>query len=402
MALDIITSKCTGCGLCVRECPYEAIALVDGVARIDRGPCTLCGACAENCPESAISFQKPDGMHADLLNHRDVWVFCEQKNGRIRGVSHELLGEGRKLADRRDHELCAVLFGHRVRDLADELISHGADKVYVVDAPELADFDDDAYTAAFMELLTTYRPEIVLAGATAAGRALFARCAVRLRTGLTADCTSLDIDADGNLMQTRPAFGGNVLATILCARSRPQFATVRSGVMKEAPLDPYHRGLTIDVEIDPAKLASRARIIARENEAAAGAGLAGAKVVVAGGRGIGGAKRFGILEELADALGGTLAASRSAVDSGWMPYSRQVGQTGATVAPKLYVAVGISGAIQHLVGMQSSGRILAINRDPAAPIFRIADWGIVGDFTEIVPRLAEAFRRSKQLRAESL
>lgn len=395
MNIEVLIAKCNGCGLCVKACPFDAIHKDGDVAVIDYDTCTLCGACVEACPVAAILFEKPGKPAVDLSAYRDVWVFCEQKKGVVQSVAWELLGEGRKLADRRDHELCGVLLGHEVRGLADEIISRGADKVYVVDAPELATFQDESYAAAMVELVEAYRPEIVLAGATAIGRAFIPRCAAKLKTGLTADCTGLAIDADGNLMQTRPAFGGNIMATILCTRFRPQFATVRHKVMKEAQLDPYHGGVTIDVALDAEKLKSRAKILSSAEEMIGQVNLAEADVIVSGGRGLKKAEHFALIRELADAMGGAVGASRAAVDKGWIPYAHQVGQTGKTVCPKLYVAVGISGAIQHLVGMQSSDKILAINKDPHAPIFRIADWGIVGDLFEVVPRLVAAFRKAR-------
>ena len=398
MGIEVLIAKCNGCGLCVKVCPFDAIHKVDGVAVIDYDKCTLCGACVDVCPVDAILFEKPSDKAVDLAQYRDVWVFCEQRKGEIQSVAWELLGEGRKLADRRDHELCGVLLGHGVRERADEVISRGADKVYVVDSPELAEYQDEGYAAALVELVRTYKPEIVLAGATTIGRALMPRCAAALCTGLTADCTELSIDGAGNLMQTRPAFGGNIMATILCTRFRPQFATVRHKVMREARLDPYHRGITIDVEMEASRISSRAKVVESVEELSGRVNLEEADVIVSGGRGLKKAEHFSLIRELADAMGGAVAASRGAVDRGWIPYSHQVGQTGKTVCPKLYVAVGISGAIQHMVGMQSSDKILAINKDPRAPIFRVADWGIVGDLFDVVPRLTEEFRRAKVAR----
>ena len=398
MGIEVLIAKCNGCGLCVKACPFDAIRKVEGIAVIDYEKCTLCGACVDACPVDAILFEKPSKAAVDLSSFRDVWVFCEQKKGIVQGVAWELLGCGRALADARGQELCGILLGSGIRERADEVISRGADKVYVVDSPELSSYQDESYAAAMIELVNAYRPEIVLAGATSIGRSFIPRCAAALKTGLTADCTSLAIDPDGNLMQTRPAFGGNIMATILCTRFRPQFATVRHKVMKEARLDPYHRGVTIEVEMDSAKLKSRAKTLDSVEELCGQVNIADADVVVSGGRGLKKAEHFNLIRELADAMGGAVGASRAAVDKGWIPYSHQVGQTGKTVCPKLYVAVGISGAIQHLVGMQSSDRILAINKDPHAPIFRIADWGIVGDLYDVVPRLIEEFRKAKGAR----
>jgi len=395
MGIEVLIAKCNGCGLCVKECPFDAVHKVDGIAIIDYERCTLCGACVDACPVDAILFEKPSKTDIDLSSYRDVWVFCEEKKGRIHSVAWELLGCGRELANARGQELCGVVLGHGIKERADEIISRGADKVYVVDSPELERYRDESYAAAMVELVKAYRPEIVLAGATSIGRSFIPRCAASLKTGLTADCTSLSIDADGNLMQTRPAFGGNIMATILCTRFRPQFATVRHKVMSEARLDPYHRGVIIEAQIDEGKLKCRTKILESVEELAGQVNIAEADVIVSGGRGLKKAEHFRLIRELADSMGGAVGASRAAVDKGWIPYSHQVGQTGKTVCPKLYVAVGISGAIQHMVGMQSSDRILAINSDPHAPIFRAADWGIVGDLFDVVPRLIERFRAAK-------
>ncbi|MFH0799909.1 MAG: electron transfer flavoprotein subunit alpha [Pseudomonadota bacterium] len=396
MGIEILIAKCNGCGLCVKECPFGAIRTAGKSAVIDYDKCTMCGACTEACPFDAILFEKPEGEAAvDLSKYRDVWVFCEQKKGVVQSVSYELLGEGRKLADTRGQELCGVLMGSGIRNRADEIISRGADKVYVVDNPELEHYRDESYAAAMVELVNEHKPEIVLTGATSIGRSFIPRVAARLRTGLTADCTGLAIDADGNLMQTRPAFGGNIMATILCTRFRPQLATVRHKVMKEAPFDPHRSGKVIDAGIESEKLKSRVKILNSVEELAGAVNLAEADVIVSGGRGLQKGDNFKIIENLAKALGGAVGASRGAVDKGWISYAHQVGQTGKTVCPKLYIAVGISGAIQHLVGMQSSSKILAINRDPHAPIFRVADYGLIGDLFQIVPELTRNLQSAK-------
>lgn len=396
--IEVIVAKCTACGLCVKACPFDAIKIVDKIAVIDYDKCTLCGACVEPCLVEAILFEKPEGEAAvDLSQYKDIWVFCEQKKGVIQSVSYELLGEGKKLADARGVELCGVLLGDGIIDKAGELVARGADKVYVVDSPALKDFRDESYASAMLELVIAYKPEIVLAGATSIGRSFIPRVAASIRTGLTADCTALSIDAEGNLMQTRPAFGGNIMATILCTRFRPQFATVRHKVMREASRDPSRRGVIIKADIPQDKLETRVKVLKIIEELEGAVNLAEANIIVSGGRGLQKAENFKLIHELADALGGAVGSSRCAVDKGWISYAHQVGQTGKTVCPKLYVAVGISGAIQHLVGMQSSERILAINRDPHAPIFRVADFGLVGDLFEIVPQLTQAFRKMKSM-----
>lgn len=396
MGIEVIIAKCINCGLCVKVCPFDAIHMEGDVAVIDYDKCTLCGACVDECPVDAILFEKPVAEAAvDLKQYCDVWVFCEQKKGVIQSIAYELLGEGKKLAKARGSELCGVLLGDKIIDAADSIIARGADKVYVVDSPELKEFRDESYMAAFAELIERYRPEIVLAGATSIGRAFIPRVAAKIRTGLTADCTALGIDNEGNLMQTRPAFGGNIMATILCTRYRPQFATVRHKVMKEAPHDPSHHGVVINVDLPKDMLSTRTKILNVVEELEGTINLAEANIIVSGGRGLQKSENFKLIYELAEALGGAVGSSRAAVDKGWIGYSHQVGQTGKTVCPKLYVAVGISGAIQHLVGMQTSEKILAINRDPHAPIFRVADYGIVGDLFEVVPQLTKLFRALK-------
>jgi electron transfer flavoprotein alpha subunit len=322
---------------------------------------------------------------------RDVWVFAENRDGRAHPVVFELLGEGRRLADALGEKLCAVLFGPS--GAAAELIAAGADAVRRVARPELAEFQDEPYAAALAELVRRHRPAIVLGGATPVGRSLMPRVAVLCQAGLTADCTGLAIDPKTRgLLQTRPAFGGNILATIVCPTARPQMATVRPKVMKRLPADPGRRGETVAEAVADGLLAGRAVRTAFTPEASATAGISEADIIVAGGRGLQKAANFRLLEELARVLGGGVGASRAAVDAGWMPYSHQVGQTGQTVCPRLYIACGISGQVQHLAGMSSAKTIVAINRDPDAPIFRVADVGVVGDGLTLVPLLTAAFR----------
>jgi electron transfer flavoprotein alpha subunit len=309
-------------------------------------------------------------------------------------VAFELLGIGKRLAARRNVPLTAVLLGSGVNGQARDLVAHGADKVYVVDDPALAHFTDDAYGNMLTDLIREHQPEIVLAGATAIGRSFIPRVATSLATGLTADCTNLEIrEEDGALLQTRPAFGGNIMATIVCPDTRPQIATVRPMVMKPNERDDSRSGEIIEVGPDPGRLRSRVKVLDSIAEAQDKVNINEADVLVAGGRGLEDGKGFALIRELADLLGGAVAASRAAVDSGWIGYPHQVGQTGKTVAPKLYIACGISGAIQHLVGMQSADTIVAINRDPNAPIFDVATYGIVGDLFEVLPKLIEKLKQ---------
>jgi electron transfer flavoprotein alpha subunit len=364
----------------------------DGRAFITEA-CTMCGACVEVCEFKAIEkIDEAAGPAADLSAYKGVWVFAEQHKGSIASVALELLGEGRKLADKRKTKLSAVLVGHNIRKRASDLIAHGADIVYAADDPTLKDFNDDSYAAVLTTLARQHKPEIILAGATAIGRSFFPKVASSLYTGLTADCTALDIDPEtGHLHQTRPAFGGNIMATIVTPNHRPQMATVRHKVMKPAPCDASRTGDIIDVKYAQSG-DLRTRVIKTIEDAGETVNICEADIIVSGGRGLGSAKNFELVAELAKTLGGAVAATRGAVDEGWIPYPHQVGQTGKTVCPKLYIACGISGAIQHVAGMQSSEVIVAINRDSDAPIFNVATYGIVGDVHEVVPLLIKKIR----------
>jgi len=393
MSIRVINEKCTGCTLCVKACPFNAITMVDKKAVIDLDKCTLCSACVEACKFNAIELKKEVKATQDLDQYKGVWVFAEQKKGIVQPVVYELLGKARELADQLQTGVGCVLLGANIKNRAKELIARGADQVYVVDAPELANFLDEPYTKILCRLIRKYRPEIFLCGATFIGRALISRVAVRLHTGLTADCTGLAIDPDQKiLLQTRPAFGGNIMATIITKNHRPQMATVRHKVMRELEADANREGKIIEEMVDRSLLASRIKIQDIVEEVSATVNLTEADIIVSGGRGMKGPENFHILEELAKAIGGAVGASRAAVDSGWIPYSHQVGQTGKTVCPKIYIACGISGQIQHLVGMQSSKTIIAINHDPHAPIFGLANYGIIGDLFQVVPLLTRKFQ----------
>jgi len=392
VSVKVIPDKCTGCETCVTACPFGAIEMRGGKAFITEA-CTMCGACIEVCEFKAIErTEEASAPVADLSAYKGVWVFAEQHKGNIATVALELLGEGRKLADKKKTKLSAVFIGHGIKDKAKELIAHGADIVYIADKPELKDFNDDSYAAILTTLAKQHKPEIILAGATAIGRSFFPKVASALHTGLTADCTMLDIDTEsGHLHQTRPAFGGNIMATIVSPNHRPQMATVRHKVMKPAPRDGSRTGDIVELKYTHSG-DLRTRVIKTIEELSETVNICEADIIVAGGRGLGGAKNFQMIEELAKVLGGAVAATRGAVDEGWIPYSHQVGQTGKTVCPKLYIACGISGAIQHVAGMQSSEVIVAINKDPDAPIFNVATYGIVGDVHEVVPIMIKKIR----------
>lgn len=386
--LIIDKELCIGCGICESACPFGAIAVVDGCAVVGDG-CTLCGSCVETCDSGALRIEGA-GKSAplDLASWSGVWVYCEFRRGGLAPVSLELLGIGRRLADTRNVPLSAVLIGFETGDTARQLIGHGADTVYRIDDPVLAHFTDEAYGAIMTSLIQLHKPEIVLAGATAIGRSFIPGVATTLGAGLTADCTQLAIrEEDGALLQTRPAFGGNIMATIVCPNSRPQMSTVRPKVMVALAFDAERQGSIVEVKPTPEQLATRVRVIESVVSEEDNVNIQESDILVAGGRGLDNAKGFTLMRELAASLGGAVAATRAVVDAGWIGYPHQVGQTGKTVAPKLYIACGISGAVQHVAGMQSAETIVAINRDKDAPIFDVADFGLVGDLFEIVPKL---------------
>jgi len=396
-SITIFPDKCAGCALCVTACPFGAIHMEGRKAVIDMAKCALCGACVAVCKFNAIEPRKGTEQKKDLSRYKDVWVFCEQKKGVIQPVSFELLGEGAKLAGKLGVKLCAVMLGSGIEPGIEELSARGADKIYLVDHPALGAYQDDPYTKVLVQLIEEYAPEILLCGATTIGRSLVSRVAVKINAGLTADCTELDIDErERLLLQTRPAFGGNIMATIITPNHRPQMATVRHKVMKEAGTRGTHTAEVIRKNYPETVMVSRTKLLGVIAEIEETVNLTEADIVVAGGRGMGRPENFAMIKELAGVLNGAVGASRSAVDSDWIPYSHQIGQTGKTVCPKLYIACGISGQIQHLIGMQSSKVIVAINKDPDAPIFKSATYGIVGDALEIVPALIKEFKRVKK------
>lgn len=326
----------------------------------------------------------------DFSSYKNVWVFAEQRDGAITPVVIELLGEGRKLADEIGVNLCAILLGKNVDSMAKELVAYGADTVYTADDELLEKFTTDAYTKVITDAINEFKPEIVLYGATHIGRDLAPRIASRVSTGLTADCTKLEIDPDDKkLKQTRPAFGGNIMATIICPNTRPQMSTVRPGVMEKAEKNDSRNGKIVPISFNLSKDDIRVEVIKTVKTKKDLVSLTDANIIVSGGLGMGSPEGFEMLKQLANKLGGVVGASRAAVDAGWIDHSHQVGQTGTTVKPNLYIACGISGAIQHLAGMQNSDFIIAINKNETAPILDIADYGIVGDVKDIVPLLTE-------------
>ncbi len=388
---------CIGCGICEGQCAFAAIEMEDDIAKVGDN-CTLCGACVEECEPGAITIEiEGANLKTDLNSWSGVWVYCEYRKGSLAPVSLELLGIGRKLADQREVDLNAVLIGSDLGETPSELISYGADIVYTVDHQELELFTEDRYCKILTRLVQEHRPEIVLAGATAIGRSFIPGVATTLDAGLTADCTSLSIrESDGALLQTRPAFGGNIMATIECPRSRPQMATVRPKVMKALEKDNSREGKIVNVEPLQDELASKIKVQDSVVAEQGNVNIQESDILISGGRGLESEKGFELIRQLAEALGADVSASRAVVDAGWIPYPHQVGQTGKTVAPKLYVACGISGAVQHVAGMQSAETIVAINRDKNAPIFDVADFGIVGDISEVIPKLINKIEEQRK------
>ncbi len=425
----LIPGKCIACGArCQTSCPKDAVEMDDkGEPVIDVSKCIGCRKCLKVCPTEALEIyltpeeqkilaelaaqtgaaaaplaeeeeEEEVAAPAKLKEYKGVWVFVEHTEGKAAEVSWELLGVGGDLAKTLGVELSSVVIGDNVEHLCQEAFVYGAAKVYLIDDPVFHYYRTEPYYKAICYLVEKYKPEIILVGATGLGRDLAGAVATKLATGLTADCTGLSIDERGFLLQTRPAFGGNIMATILTENTRPQMATVRPHVMAMPEKNVSLRGEIIrdSVPFKEEDFTSKVLEIIRDSKAD-DIDIAAADIIVSGGRGMAASENFRMLQELADELGGVVGCSRAVVEAGWMPVERQVGQTGKTVRPKIYVACGISGAIQHLVGMQSSDVVIAINRDRQAPIFEVATYGIVGDVFEVVPAI---IKRVRELRAE--
>ncbi len=423
-----VSPACMGCQACISACPQEALYMDDnGVCQVIADKCTECGQCVDVCPVSALELPKlPTAtvvgeatkedttkmqpvdepletavrLTGELANYQGVWVFIEQREGVVAPVSLELLGAGHQLAKKLDVELCGVLLGDRVSDSVNMLYEYGADKVYLVDHPVLHFYRTETYMKVFVELVKRYAPEIILMGATTTGRDLAGAVATDLATGLTADCTGLDIDGKQRIMlATRPAFGGNIMATILCKNHRPQMATVRPKVMKMMTPNPGRQGVLVTPEVTLQEDNLLTQVLEIVKEHGEQVNLQEATIIVAGGRGLGDRAGFQKLcFGLAEAVGGQVGGSRAAVEAGWIEQKYQVGQTGVTVAPKIYFALGISGAIQHLVGIRGSDIIIAVNSDPDAPIFKECTYGVVGDIFTIVPKLIEQLKEKGGIR----
>lgn len=412
MAIQVMNEKCKGCTLCVKVCPFEAIDMRDNLAVINE-KCTMCNQCIPACKfEAIIKTEETEKGPVDLSAYKDVWVFTEQREGKLLNVALEILGEGYRISREISSvtKVCAILVGGKVEHLIEELSACGADRVYVASDPLLEKYTTDGYTKVIADAIKEYKPEIVLFGATHIGRDLAPRIAARLDTGLTADCTRLDVntgnyidylekyttmntkdmdrnDENKNLKQTRPAFGGNLMATIVCPNHRPQMSTVRPGVMDKLERIEGKKGERIDLKPNLKKEDFSVEVLEVVKAAKQMVSLTDAQIICSGGRGLGDASGFELIRKFAGAVRGVVGASRAAVDSGWIDHCHQVGQTGTTVKPKIYFACGISGAIQHLAGMQTSDVIVAINKNPDAPIFEVADFGLVGDLFKIIPEL---------------
>lgn len=389
-SINILKDKCVGCRKCVSACPFNAIEIVHKKAEIKLN-CTLCGSCVESCKFNAISFVKDEVEKKDISDYRGIWIFAEQRYGKLKSVALELIGQGKKLAEELKVNVTAVVLGDNITHLAEELIFYDADEVLLMDEPWLKHFNDHIYGEIMIELINKYKPEIVLIGATSNGRALAPHISSTLETGLTADCTVLEVDREQRLLlQTRPAFGGNLMATIVCPNHRPQMATVRPKVFKSLKPNYDRKGKisVLPVRDEIKGFVKKIRDIDNEQSA----NITDADIIISVGKGIGNANNIKLAQELADILGGAIGATRAVVDSGWLPYSQQVGQTGKTVAPNIYIAIGISGAIQHVAGLSDIETIIAINSDPDAPIFKVAHYGIVGDCKEILPLLIQQLK----------
>ncbi|HRY29153.1 MAG TPA: FAD-binding protein [Elusimicrobiota bacterium] len=420
-SIFVTKERCTGCTACVKACPVSCITMVDrdpneGVkwrklAVIDEVKCVFCNACVEVCDNlgaksahkdlfNAITMTKETatstGPAIDTSLYKGVWVYAEVRHGKLVPTIYELLSLAQKLAGTLGEDISAVLIGKDVARHAQDIIDHGADKVYVLDHPCFENFVDELYTQAFADLILKEKPNKLLLPASTLGRSFASRLAISAKTGITADATELTIDPKTRLLHaTRPSFGGNLMATILCEKQRPEMATVRPMSFPRSEKKPGRQGKTIPVPVDPSKFKQRTRFVKYEPEQGEEQDISAADVIVAGGRGVGGAAGFKPIEALAKILGGAVGASRAAVDAGWITYRHQVGLTGRTVRPKLYIAAGISGQIQHLAGMNSSDVIVCVNKDPEAPLMKLATLSIEADLFEFIPALVKELEKRK-------
>lgn len=435
----LIDPKCIGCSACIPNCPKDALELgPEGKVIVNVEKCIECNKCSEDCPVEALSLP-PDSKVAqslqkkkveqvsaqttpvkaeieikteylkeniegtpkvaavapsELLEYNGVWVFAEHLEGKLAGVTLELLGRGRFLADKLGVELSAVLLGDGIENLTSTLFEYSADKIYLIDNPSFHFYRSETYLKGFHYLIDKYKPEVLLMGATTTGRDLAGAVATEIRTGLTADCTELDIDLEKRiLLASRPAFGGNIMATILCEKHRPQMASVRPKVMKACAPTMGKTGQIIreQIEINESTLLTKVLDIIREQ--GDNVRIDEAEIIICGGRGLQDKKGFDMLHDLSEVLGGVVGGTRAAVEAGWIEHKRQIGQTGVTVAPKIFFSIATSGAIQHIVGMEKSDTVITINTDAESSMIKLATFGIVGDAFKIVPKLTQELRK---------
>ncbi|MBI1979360.1 MAG: electron transfer flavoprotein subunit alpha [Elusimicrobia bacterium] len=416
----ILQDRCTGCGSCVKVCPVNCISMSDrpkqeGVrwkklATIDVNKCVFCNACVEDCDKlfekTKVKVPNPDFFHAivmkkeevkvqiDTASYKGVWCFAEQRHGRLMPTIFELLHVAKKLSSDLNEDLSAVLMGHQVSQYAQDILEHGADKVYVLDHPIFEHFLDEVYTCALTDLIKREKPNKLLMPASIIGRSFASRVAIAAQTGITADATELSINQKNRTLHaTRPSFGGNLMATILCEKHRPEMATVRPMSFPRAARQPGRKGEIVRVTVDPSQWNIRSKFVKYEAEKNETIDITAAEKIVSGGRGLGKPEGFKIIEEFAQTIGAAVGASRPTVDAGWIPYKHQVGLTGRTVRPKLYIACGISGQIQHLAGMSSAEVVIAINKDPECPMFKLATLSVEGDLYELIPLIIQEIKR---------
>lgn len=421
--ISILQDRCTGCGSCVKVCPTNCISMADrnqiGVrwkklAVIDVDKCVFCNACVEDCDKlfekTKAKIPNPDFFHAivmkkevvetsykiDTTSYKGVWCYAEQRHGKLMPTIFELLNVGGQMARDLGEELSAILIGHKVSSYAQEILEHGADKVYVMDHPIFEHFVDEAYAIAMKDLILKEKPNKLLMPASIIGRSFSSRVAILAHTGITADATEFSIDPQTRMMHaTRPSFGGNLMATILCEKHRPEMATVRPMSFAQTPRQAGRQGKVIPVSVDPSQWNLRTKFVEFKAEEQTQVDITAAETIVSGGRGLGHPDGFKLIENLAKSLGAAVGASRPTVDAGWIPYRHQVGLTGRTVRPKLYIACGISGQIQHLAGMSSAETIVAINKDPEAPLMKLATLSVEGDLYELIPLIIKEIQKSK-------